>query len=135
MSTASQTTASPPAAGQGANHFRVAVTTTDGVTVNRHFGRATTFYIYEINGHRTSFVEVRNLSALCDTLEHDWELLDRIGGALSDCAVILTAQIGPPVLRRLEQARFHVLTTEGSILDFVDRIARSPLARSYSRGL
>jgi predicted Fe-Mo cluster-binding NifX family protein len=135
MSTAQQTTSSPPPASPVENHFRVAVTTTDGVTVNRHFGRATEFHIYEINGRRTHFVEVRNLSALCDTLEHDWELLAQIAGQLTDCAVILTAQIGPPVLRRLEQAHFHVLTTEGPIRDFVDRIARSPLARSYSKGL
>jgi nitrogen fixation protein NifX len=135
MSTAHQTTSSPPAANPVEHRFRVAVTTTDGVRVNQHFGRAREFYIYEISGLRSRFIEVRNFSALCDTLEHDWKLLARIGEELEDCAVILTSQIGPPVLRRLEETHFHVLTTDGSVLDFVDRIARSPLARSYSKGL
>ena len=56
---------------------RLAVATSDGFTVNEHFGHAKFFRVYDINQSGYDFIEVRDAVAACQqTLGHDTTRLD-----------------------------------------------------------
>lgn len=89
--------------------MKIAVTTTDGVSVNQHFGKASEFYIYNIKGNQVNFVEKRFAVSYCesdsttDEPEHEYKP-DRILGIfeiLKDCDKLYTKQIGDKPLKGL----------------------------------
>ena len=88
---------------------KIAFATTDGKTVDEHFGRAGMFAIYEMtaNGHR--FVETRKFgdgmdSSVVDTRDmgplHD-DAVQRKVERLADCKIVYLTEIGGPAAARL----------------------------------
>ena len=56
--------------------MKVAVASSDGIMINQHFGRADTFYVYEL-GDGIRFLEKRKGRPFCHGGEHlEEELLD-----------------------------------------------------------
>jgi nitrogen fixation protein NifX len=89
--------------------MKVAFATTDGISVNEHFGRAGMFVIYELNSSGYSLVENRRFSegrdaAIEDTKGmgkvHDERVEDKVD-RLSDCRIIYLTEIGGPSAARL----------------------------------
>ncbi|GAQ95549.1 nitrogen fixation protein NifX [Thermodesulfovibrio aggregans] len=91
--------------------MKVAFASTDGKTVNEHFGRCGQFIIYEIGKDCYRFLEIRQFSEDRDRkieeskdnpeLHNDfvWEKVK----SLSDCKIIYMTEIGPPSAARLSQ--------------------------------
>jgi nitrogen fixation protein NifX len=89
--------------------MRIAFATTDGKTIDEHFGRAGKFVVYEIaaGGHR--FVELRTFAdgvdrAVVDTREQGQAHDDAVQGKverLADCKLIYLTEIGGPSAARL----------------------------------
>jgi len=46
--------------------MRIAVTTTDGKKVDQHFGKATRFDVYDVEGDKMELVESREMISYCD---------------------------------------------------------------------
>lgn len=89
--------------------MKVAFATTDGKSVNEHFGRAGMFVIYELNTSGYSLIENRRFSDGRDSAvettkgsgrAHE-ELLDNKVARLSDCRIIYLTEIGGPSAARL----------------------------------
>lgn len=78
-----------------ANKYKAAIASSDGIVVNQHFGRADTFYIYEID-ERGKYVllEKRNAVPICKGGNHDNSELENNMKKLSDCRYILVSRIG-----------------------------------------
>ena len=76
-------------------YMRAAVASSDGIVVNQHFGRADTFFIYDITKDSgIKFVEKRRGRPFCHSGEHDdQELLDSIR-LLEDCSKVFVLQLG-----------------------------------------
>ncbi|TWH47521.1 NifB/NifX family molybdenum-iron cluster-binding protein [Sporomusa sp. KB1] len=72
---------------------KVAVASTDGITINEHFGRAKEFWIYEVaeTGAYT-FLERREIPQ--DTNASHTHAASKTIELLADVAVVLAAQIG-----------------------------------------
>ena len=70
---------------------RVAFSTTDGITVDEHFGHALYWDIYDI-GDDVDFVCTRKVKAECSC--HDPKIFDNMLSSLNDCEVLFTAKIG-----------------------------------------
>jgi predicted Fe-Mo cluster-binding NifX family protein len=109
----------PPA---GEVRFRIAVASADGKYVHLHFGRATAFQIFDVEGPRLSFVEQRESPALCEGGEHNLGQLIRVIGRLRDCQAVLAAQIGPQVRKALTANRIHPFAIPDTIPSAVKKI-------------
>ena len=96
--------------------YRMAVASSDGKFVNRHFGQAEQFLIFEIAEGNCKYVETRLTDPLCDDREHSDDRLAGIVKLISDCRAVLVAKIGPGALHRLQSQgiQAHVIP------DFID---------------
>jgi predicted Fe-Mo cluster-binding NifX family protein len=97
---------------------RIAVTTTDRLTVFQHFGRAETFHIVDIEGEAYGFVEVRRTEKACQEGGHEESRFDAILDLLSDCEAIVTGKIGPGAAEHLLRRGMRVFEGPG-VLDAV----------------
>ena len=96
---------------------KVAVTTSDGKSVDVHFGKASCFYIYNIDTNKISFVEKRFISPYCSasdvedgTHEYSLDKLVPVINILKDCDTLYTQQIGEKPLMGLVNQGLHVQT-------------------------
>jgi predicted Fe-Mo cluster-binding NifX family protein len=107
--------------------WRIAITSADGVLINQHFGHARFFFIVDIERDGSfSVAEKRAVTPWCrsgaeerDAEEGDSGIADRI----SDCLAVLTARIGPPARRKLEQAGLSVFEEPAEIAAAVKKLA------------
>jgi nitrogen fixation protein NifB len=92
--------------------IRIAVASGDGISVNRHLGRADCFYIYGkgVDGGKPELVEIREAPP-ADT-ENRWAVLAE---TLHDCFAVLAAASGLPPKRVLAGAGITVCDGEGTI--------------------
>lgn len=94
---------------------KVAITSTDGVTINEHFGRAREFWIYEVNEQgEYQFLERRS-GIESEATSSPEELHSVKAELVQDVEVVLTAQIGPRAERELQRQEILALTVTGSI--------------------
>jgi len=82
--------------------YRIAAASTDGKTINEHFGKAGSFLIYDIDSTGWNFVERREIKPLCGSCEgHNDESLSESVNAIADCAAVVAQKIGPTGRRAL----------------------------------
>ena len=82
--------------------YRIAAASTDGKTINEHFGRAESLLIYDIDASGWTFVERREVKSLCDSCSgHNDESLSASVDALADCTAVIAERIGPAGRRAL----------------------------------
>ena len=76
--------------------IRVAFATGDGVNINRHFGVADRFDIYEIDLEAKTYelVDTRRIDSLGISLQHDDSLIARLADAIDDCNAVFSARSG-----------------------------------------
>jgi len=104
--------------------YRVAVASSDGKFVNRHFGHAEQFLIYEIAEDNCNYVETRSNAPLCGDQGHNDDQLAGIVKLISDCRVVLVAKIGPGALDGLQSQGIQAQV----IPDFIDAALQALIA-------
>jgi predicted Fe-Mo cluster-binding NifX family protein len=73
--------------------LRVAITSSDGVWVDEHFGHAKKFHIFEVDGSGCRLVEVRTNTLACTNCAmHD--CFDETYSLLRDCQIVISCKIG-----------------------------------------
>ncbi|MCR5761905.1 MAG: hypothetical protein K6G00_00810 [Treponema sp.] len=100
--------------------YKVAVASSDGKTVDSHFGHAQSFLIFEVDEESGSFedVEERAVTAGCsggdcgvirgslscgNSPHEDASPLDAVAASLKDVDYVLVAKIGPHAIKALAQ--------------------------------
>lgn len=96
---------------------RVAVASRDGVVVHQHFGRATHFQIYEIDGGEFKHIGVRENQPSCSPGEDPVDPHKDVVDLLSDCRAVLVARIGPCAAQALKAKGIEYWETQ----DFIDK--------------
>jgi nitrogen fixation protein NifX len=91
--------------------MRVAFTSSDGATVDQHFGKTEHFDIWEVGPERAAFVE--RVSALAVGDEEDRTAAR--ASALVGCAIVYTLQIGGPAAAKLVSRRIHPMKTQAEV--------------------
>ena len=95
---------------------RVAAATSDGFSVNEHFGHAKFFRVYDLGEKDHTFVEIRDAVAVCQhSLGHDTTRFDKIIELLSDCDAVLVQKIGEGAAAYLISKNVRVFEVSGSI--------------------
>lgn len=95
--------------------IRIAVASSDGVTVNEHFGRTQVFMIYSLDGKGHRFLEQRVSLPPCRYHEHTPDRLEDAAALISDCRGVVAAQIGSGAVDALLNRRIFAFTMSGSI--------------------
>ncbi len=83
--------------------MRIAVTTSDGKKVDQHFGKATRFDVYDVEGEEMKLEESRDVTSYCDCADgkpvdpaHKFspDRFSVVKEKLKDCDKLYTVQIG-----------------------------------------
>jgi nitrogen fixation protein NifX len=110
--------------------MKVAFTSTDGKTIDLHFGQASEYWIWEIGPERAELLgrvspllaegarrgapdEERGFAAGSELDEEDRTRAR--ANAVSGCAIVYTRQIGGPAAAKLVARRIHPMKTGGEV--------------------
>ena len=100
--------------------MRIAFTSSDGVTVDQHFGQTRDFRIWEV-GVDTA-VEVDKVTALPVSEDEEDRIAAR-ASAVAGCAIVYTVAIGGPPAAKLVARKTHPLKT-GTEVPIAELIAK-----------
>jgi nitrogen fixation protein NifX len=101
--------------------MRIAFTSSDGRTIDQHFGQATQFWIWEIGPESA---EPIGPVAIGPSGADEEDRIAARAAAIAGCAVVYTQQIGGPAAAKLVSRRIHPLktTTEVPVAEAVGRL-------------
>lgn len=103
--------------------YKVAAASSDGIVINQHFGRADTFYIYEVEGTGGyRFLETRKVTPVCNGGEHNEEELYSNISRFKDCKYIVVSRIGMGAANRMEQSGIMPMELPGMIEESLGRL-------------
>ncbi len=103
--------------------YKVAIASSDGIVVNQHFGRANTFFIYEVAGiGNYRFLETRIVTPVCEGGNHDEEKLCSNISKFKDCKYILVSQIGRGAANKMEQSGIMPMELPGMIEESLGKL-------------
>ena len=88
--------------------FRVALASSDGIVVNRHFGKADSFVVFEQGDKEFEYIERRNVTPCCIGGNHADGGFDGTAKTLSDCSAIVVSKIGSGAADYLNARGFAV---------------------------
>jgi len=103
-----------------ATTLKVAFTSSDGATIDQHFGKCSHFDVWEVGPEAAAFVG--RVSALTSAEDEEDRTTAR-ATALAGCAIVYTQQIGGPAAAKLVARRIHPLKT-GTSLPVAEAVAR-----------
>lgn len=109
--------------------YKVAVATSDGKTVDTHFGHALSFTIFAVDEETGAFDDVEDRAidtagcsgGECGANAHEVGALDAVATQLEDVDYVLVARIGPHAIRALAK---HNVTAYDIILPIDEAIAK-----------
>ncbi len=101
--------------------MRIAFTSCDGKNVDRHFGMAEQFHVWEIGPDGAE--PVGTVSAITRSGDEDDRILAR-ATAIADCAIVYTMEIGGPAAAKLVARHIHPMKTgaEVPVADLVSKL-------------
>lgn len=103
--------------------YKVAAASSDGIVVNQHFGRADTFFIYEVEGTGNyRFLETRIVTPVCNGGNHSEEKLCSNIRKFKDCKYILVSRIGTGAANAMEQAGIVPMELPGMIEESIGKL-------------
>ncbi len=92
--------------------MKVAFTSTDGRTIDQHFGMARDFWVWEVGP--AAAAPLGKVSALATSDDEEDRIAAR-ASAIADCAIVYTVQIGGPAAAKLVARRIHPMKTTEEI--------------------
>jgi predicted Fe-Mo cluster-binding NifX family protein len=95
--------------------IKIAVASSDGLTVNQHFGKARQFRIYQLSGDNFAFLEERSADPACSGQQHSDSGLEQTAELIADCQAAVVSQIGASAIDVLIARRIVPFSLEGSI--------------------
>lgn len=102
--------------------YKVAVASTDGETINQHYGRASQFYIYSIDEEGYDLLEIRKTAPACKDGAHSEAELKQSAQNLKDCRYIIVSRIGSGAAAVLTSVGLTAMELPGTIDDAMLRV-------------
>ena len=99
-----------------ADKYRVAVASTDGETVNIHYGKSQIFYIYLIDDDEGyDLLEKRTVNPVCQDGFHNKAAMESHVQQVADCKYVIASRIGDGAIQSLTAAGITAMALPGSI--------------------
>ncbi len=105
--------------------LKVALASSDGVSLNEHFGRAGRFVFYEHADGEWRYLGSRDNQPACSGHEHSDDLLERTVELIADCQAVAVDQIGPTAIDLLLRRRILPFMLGGSIEEALKTLENS----------
>ena len=103
--------------------YKVAIASTDGETVNLHYGKATKFYIYSIDDEvGYDLVEERQVEPVCQEGSHVISKMEESVLRFTDCRYIVVSRLGTAASAALSAAGITAMELPGTIDDAILRV-------------
>ncbi|MBJ6802281.1 NifB/NifX family molybdenum-iron cluster-binding protein [Geomonas propionica] len=111
--------------------LRVALATSDGTSVDLHFGRADRFAIYRLADGGWEHLEDRLNQPACAGGEHADGLLEQAAGLIADCRGVAVARIGVTAMDVLLARRIIPFVLELPVTEALATLCKSKLLTRY----
>lgn len=105
-------------------NISIAVASSDGIVVNKHFGRASKLYIYIISGEELKLLEMREVTPVCNGGNHDDIQLEENMKIIADCDYLLVARIGNGAVQAAAKYNIDAYEIPGIIEESIDQLIR-----------
>jgi len=102
----------------------VALATSDGLTVYKHFGQADEFQIADIEGDSYDLVERRKVPPPCEQGTHDTRNFDAVLEILPDCEALFVGKAGPGAQEYLAERGIRVFDVPGTVEAILGNVAK-----------
>jgi nitrogen fixation protein NifX len=103
--------------------FLVAVASSDGEQIDRHFGHSDVFYIVSVGDDGTYAAKgKREVASPCRHGSHDENVLQETAEALADCRYVLAEAIGRGAEAHLKVRGITPLEADGEIQSAVEQV-------------
>ncbi len=103
--------------------YRIAIASTDGLTVNQHFGKAEKFYIYFVDDNEGyDLIEERVVGAVCNGQSHVISEMEERVKQFEDCRYVVVSRIGAGANQQLAAKGITSLECPGDIEDAVTKV-------------
>lgn len=104
--------------------IRIAAASSDGVIIDKHFGKADKFLIFEIEDNLIELIEKRENTPICGTNGHAQEKVNDTVGLISDCEAVFVSKIGMGPALTLQDKGIAVFEVSISINEALESFAR-----------
>ena len=109
--------------GDSKSKYRVAVASTDGETVNTHYGKSHLFYIYFVDDETGyDLVEKRVVTPVCQDGSHVKSAMEESVKQFADCKYVVASRIGAGAAQSLTAAGIISMELPGSIDDAILKV-------------
>ncbi|WP_051537892.1 NifB/NifX family molybdenum-iron cluster-binding protein [Treponema sp. C6A8] len=103
--------------------YRIAVASTDGDSVNIHYGKSNLFYIYYVDDETGyDLVEKRSVTPVCQDGSHLRSAMEESVKLFEDCKYVVASRIGPGAAQALTSAGLISMELPGSIDDAILKV-------------
>jgi len=92
--------------------MKVAFTSTTGEMIDEHFGQSSGFQVWEIGPDEARFL---TRVGSIDTSGDEEDRIAARAGAIADCAIVYTMQIGGPAAAKLIARKIHPMKTGSEV--------------------
>lgn len=97
--------------------MKVAITSSDGINVDSHLGKASWLYIYEINGDEAVFIEKRE-TGIDPSQKHSGSIVLNLA---KDCETVISVKFGFKSKMKADDANIKLVKDEGTVEDVLKR--------------
>lgn len=103
--------------------YKVAVASTDGESVNQHYGRASKFYIYIVDDQvGYDLAEERLVEPVCQDGSHEISKMEESVLHFTDCRYVVVSRLGTAAGAALSAQGITAMELPGSIDDAMLRV-------------
>lgn len=103
--------------------IRIAAASSDGLIIDKHFGKADKFLIFEIEDNLIELIEERENAPICGTNGHAVEKVNDTVNLISDCEAVFVSKIGMGPSLALQDKGISVYEVSAPINETLERFA------------
>lgn len=108
--------------------YRIAIASSDGESVNQHFGQARSLLIYEISDAGVKFIEDREIKLIPDEAAHTERNMNIFAEALSDCSAVFVRRIGAQSAKFLHERNIRTFEVDFTLNHIVTTLLKRQTA-------
>lgn len=104
--------------------YRIAIASSDGESVNQHFGQTRNLLVYEISDAGVKFIEDREIKLISDEAAHTERNMNIFAEALGDCSAVFVRRIGAQSAKFLHERNIRTFEVDFTLNHIVTTLLK-----------